>query len=118
MRTSTWARSRSWSARPARRRARPRRDRARSGRRSAREPRPYPGGRGVTPEEAAPGPWEQESPRTGPLDVVYIDWHIHPFRAERWFEIWKPGAARAMAFGAKGWSLTRNVEEPPHFRPA
>ena len=25
-------------------------------------------------------------------DVNYIDWHLHPFRAERWYEIWEPGA--------------------------
>jgi hypothetical protein len=70
-----------------------------------------------TPEQAA-GTWEQEAPRASALDVVYIDWHVHPFRAERWYEIWEPGAARAMAFGAKGWSLTRNVEDPLHFRQA
>jgi quinol monooxygenase YgiN len=70
-----------------------------------------------TPEQAQ-GTWEQESPRGAPLDVVYIDWHVHPFRAERWYEIWEAGAARAMAFGAKGWSLTRNVEDPLHFRQA
>ena len=42
----------------------------------------------------------------------------HPFRADRWYEIWEPAAARAMAFGAKGWSLTRNEEDPLHFRQA
>ena len=40
----------------------------------------------------------------GNLEIVYIEWHIHPFRADRWYEIWEPAAARAMAFGAKGWS--------------
>jgi hypothetical protein len=70
-----------------------------------------------TPEPAQ-GTWEQPSVDTDTLEVVYIDWHIHPFRAERWYEIWEPGAARAMAFGAKGWSLTRNVEDPLHFRQA
>src|SRR3954462_13574105 len=54
----------------------------------------------------------------GALEVVYIEWHIHPFRAERWYAIWEPAAARAMAFGAKGWSLTRNVEDRLHFRQA
>jgi hypothetical protein len=68
-----------------------------------------------TPEKAV-GTWDQPAPPGGPLDVVYIDWHITPFRAERWYEIWEPAAARAMAFGAKGWSLTRNVEDPLHFR--
>ena len=43
----------------------------------------------------------------GALEIVYIEWHITPFRAERWYEIWEAAAARAMSFGAKGWSLTR-----------
>jgi hypothetical protein len=50
------------------------------------------------------------------VEVCYIDWHVHAFRAERWFEIWEPGAARAMAFGAKAWSLTRDLDDPLHFR--
>ena len=54
----------------------------------------------------------------GALEIVYIEWHVNPFRAERWYEIWEPGAARAMAFGAKGWSLTRDTEDPLHFRQA
>jgi hypothetical protein len=72
----------------------------------------------VSTPESAQGTWELETPRGGALDVVYIEWHVHPFRAERWYEIWEPGAARVMAFGAKGWSLTRNVEDPLHFRQA
>jgi len=70
-----------------------------------------------TPEQAA-GTWDPQVPESSALDVVYIDWHITPFRADRWYEIWEPGAARAMAFGAKSWSLTRNVEDPLHFRQA
>jgi hypothetical protein len=54
----------------------------------------------------------------GALEIVYIEWHITPFRADRWYEIWEPAAARVMAFGAKGWSLTRNEEDPLHFRQA
>jgi hypothetical protein len=50
------------------------------------------------------------------MDVCYIDWHVHPFRADRWYEIWEPAAARAMAFGAKAWSLTRDIDDPLHFR--
>lgn len=45
-----------------------------------------------------------------------IDWHVHPFRAERWFEGWQPAAARALAFGAKSYSLTRAEDDPLHFR--
>lgn len=49
-------------------------------------------------------------------DVAVIDWHIHPFRADRWLEAWRPAAARAMAFGAQSWALTRSVDDPLHFR--
>jgi hypothetical protein len=59
-----------------------------------------------------------EDSTNGRLEVVYVEWHDNPFRAELWYEIWEPAAARAMAFGAKGWSLTRNVEDPLHFRQA
>ena len=31
---------------------------------------------------------------------------------------WEPGAARAMAFGAKSWSLTRSTDDPLLFRQA
>jgi hypothetical protein len=68
-----------------------------------------------TPEQEL-GTWEKQAPQSSAIDVVYIEWHITPFRADRWYEIWEPAAARVMAFGAKGWSLTRNVEDPLHFR--
>jgi heme-degrading monooxygenase HmoA len=51
-------------------------------------------------------------------EVCYIEWHVTPFRADRFIEIWRPAAARALAFGAKGWTLTRNVEDPLHIRQA
>ena len=49
-------------------------------------------------------------------DINYIDWHIHPFRADRWLEIWRPALDRALAFGARWCYLTRDVEDPLHFR--
>jgi quinol monooxygenase YgiN len=49
-------------------------------------------------------------------EVSVIDWHVHPFRAERWLEAWEPAAARALAFGASRWSLVRSTEDPLHFR--
>lgn len=48
--------------------------------------------------------------------VCYIEWHVHPFRADRWFELWEPAASRVMAFGAKDWNLTRDTDDPLHFR--
>jgi hypothetical protein len=52
------------------------------------------------------------------MEVCYIDWHVTPFRADRWYEIWEPGAERAMAFGAKSWTLTRSFDDPLLFRQA
>ena len=48
--------------------------------------------------------------------VNFIEWHVHPFRADRWFEIWRPALDRARAFGATSCRLTRNGEDPLHFR--
>ncbi len=49
-------------------------------------------------------------------EVCYIEWHVTPFRADRFIEVWRPAAGRAMAFGAQSWSLTRNTEDPLHVR--
>jgi quinol monooxygenase YgiN len=49
-------------------------------------------------------------------EVNVIDWRIHPFRAERWYEVWAPAVERSRAFGARSWSLTRAIEDPLHFR--
>ncbi|MDQ2939481.1 MAG: hypothetical protein M3R23_03010, partial [Actinomycetota bacterium] len=46
------------------------------------------------------------------------DWHVTPFRADRFLEIWTPAAARVLAFGATSWSLTRNIDDPLHIRQA
>ena len=51
-------------------------------------------------------------------EVCYIEWHVTPFRADRFLEIWRPAAARALAFGASSWSLTRNIDDPLHIRQA
>jgi heme-degrading monooxygenase HmoA len=49
-------------------------------------------------------------------EVNYIDWHVHPFRADRWLEIWRPALDRAVALGASSCYLTRDVDDPLHFR--
>jgi heme-degrading monooxygenase HmoA len=48
--------------------------------------------------------------------VNSIDWHVHPFRADRWLEIWMPALERARAFGASRCYLTRDIDDPLHFR--
>jgi heme-degrading monooxygenase HmoA len=49
-------------------------------------------------------------------EVSVIDWHVTPFRAERFFEIWEPAAERSLGFGAKSWTLTRSIDDPLLFR--
>jgi heme-degrading monooxygenase HmoA len=44
-------------------------------------------------------------------DVNVINWHVNPFRADRWFQIWLPALERAPSFGAKSYSLTRSEED-------
>jgi hypothetical protein len=45
------------------------------------------------------------------LEVGRLDWHIAPFRGERWLDAWEPAAAKCTAYGAKSWSLTRADED-------
>lgn len=49
-------------------------------------------------------------------EVNVIDWHVHPFRAERWYAAWMPAFERAGAFGATSSSMTRAEDDPLHFR--
>jgi hypothetical protein len=48
-------------------------------------------------------------------EVCRLDWHIAPFRTDRWLDLWEPAAARMPSYGAKSWSLTRAVDDPKHF---
>lgn len=50
------------------------------------------------------------------MHVNYIDWHVTPFRADRWLEIWRPALDRALAFGASTCFLSRSGDDPLHFR--
>jgi len=49
-------------------------------------------------------------------EVCTLDWHIAPFRADRWLDAWEPAAARMPAYGASSWSLIRSVDDPLHFQ--
>jgi len=49
-------------------------------------------------------------------EVCVLDWHIAPFRADRWLDLWEPAAARMPSFGAKSWSLIRSIDDPLHFQ--
>ena len=49
-------------------------------------------------------------------EVCRLDWHIAPFRADRWLDLWEPAAAKMPAYGAKSWSLTRSIDDPLAFQ--
>ena len=50
------------------------------------------------------------------LYVCRLDWHIAPFRGERWLDAWEPAAEKCTAYGAKSWSLTRSELDPLAFQ--
>jgi heme-degrading monooxygenase HmoA len=45
-------------------------------------------------------------------EVCILDWHIAPFRSDRFLDLWEQAAARMPAYGAKSWSLIRSVDDP------
>jgi hypothetical protein len=49
-------------------------------------------------------------------EVNRLDWHIPPFRADRFLDLWEPAAAKMPAYGAKSWSLTRAIDDPLAFQ--
>jgi hypothetical protein len=49
-------------------------------------------------------------------EVNRLDWHIAPFRADRWLDLWEPAAAKMPAYGASSWSLTRSIDDPLAFQ--
>ena len=45
-------------------------------------------------------------------EVCVLDWHVAPFRADRFLDLWEPAAAKMPAYGAKSWTLTRSTDDP------
>jgi hypothetical protein len=50
------------------------------------------------------------------VEVCVLDWHIAPFRADRWLDLWEPAVARMPSYGARNWSLTRAIDDPLAFQ--
>ncbi len=48
-------------------------------------------------------------------EVNVVNWHINPWRADRWYAIWMPALERAPSFGATSFSLTRSEEDHLNF---
>lgn len=51
-------------------------------------------------------------------EVHYIEWHITPFRRDRFLAGWTPALDRALAYGARSAVLTRNEDDTLHIRQA
>ncbi len=49
------------------------------------------------------------------IEMVQIDFHLTPFRAQRFYDLYRPVVPRVMAYGAKGYSFTRSEEDADHF---
>jgi quinol monooxygenase YgiN len=47
--------------------------------------------------------------------MAHIDYHLTPFRAERFASIYRPIVPRVLAFGAVGYSFYRSEEDADHF---
>ena len=50
------------------------------------------------------------------VEVCTLEWHVAPFRADRWLDVWEEAAAKMPAYGAKSWSLTRSKDDPLAFQ--
>jgi hypothetical protein len=49
-------------------------------------------------------------------EVNRLDWHVPPFKADRFLDLWEPAVAKMAAYGAKNWSLTRAIDDPLKFQ--
>jgi quinol monooxygenase YgiN len=49
------------------------------------------------------------------IEMVQIDYHLTPFRAERFAALYRPIVPRVMAYGAKGYIFYRSEDDSDHF---
>ena len=47
-------------------------------------------------------------------DVNYIDWHVHPFRADRWLEAWRPALDRGQRTDRHPGRVPSPPRDPDH----
>ena len=47
---------------------------------------------------------------------VEIQWHINPFRGDKFLKVWAPAAEAALDYGASYWALLRSQEGGLEFR--
>ena len=49
------------------------------------------------------------------IEIAQVDFHLTPFRAERFWSIYRPVVPRVLAYGAKGYQFYRIEEDADHF---
>ena len=49
------------------------------------------------------------------IELCHIDYHLTPFRAQRFADLYRPAVARVMAYGARGYAFYRSEEDADHF---
>jgi quinol monooxygenase YgiN len=49
------------------------------------------------------------------IEMVQIDYHLTPFRAERFAALYRPIVPRVMAYGATGYVFYRSEDDSDHF---
>jgi quinol monooxygenase YgiN len=49
------------------------------------------------------------------MDMVQLDFHVTPFRAQRFAELYRPAVPRVLAYGAKGYLFYRSEEDSDRF---
>lgn len=47
--------------------------------------------------------------------MVQLDYHVTPFRAQRFADLYRPAVSRVLAYGAKGYTFYRSEEDSDHF---
>ncbi len=49
------------------------------------------------------------------IEKVQIDYHLTPFRAEKFAALYRPVVPRVLAYGAKGYAFYRSEDDSDHF---
>jgi quinol monooxygenase YgiN len=49
------------------------------------------------------------------IEMCHIDFHLTPFRAERFAALYRPVVPRVLVYGAKGYAFYRSEDDSDHF---
>jgi heme-degrading monooxygenase HmoA len=49
------------------------------------------------------------------MDAAQLDYFVTPFRAQRFFDLYRPAISRPLAYGADGYLFYRSEEDSDHF---